>query len=50
MKKIRRIGTALLTLLVCLVFVPSALAHPLGNFSINHYAGLHVSPDSISID
>jgi hypothetical protein len=23
------------------VFVSPALAHPLGNFTINHYAGLH---------
>jgi ABC-type nickel/cobalt efflux system permease component RcnA len=28
----------------------SALAHPLGNFTINHYAGLNVSSESITID
>lgn len=27
-----------------------AAAHPLGNFSINHYAGIRVSPDAIEID
>lgn len=50
MKKFRRTFTVLLTLLVCFVFVPAAFAHPLGNFTINHYAGLHVSSDSIFID
>ncbi len=28
----------------------SALAHPLGNFTVNHYSGIHVSPDEIRID
>jgi len=50
MKSIRRITISILTLLVCFVFVPAAFAHPLGNFTINHYAGLHVGADSISID
>jgi len=27
-----------------------ALAHPLGNFTINHYAGLHVTRDAVMID
>src|ERR1041384_4380548 len=50
MKKIRRILVTTLTLIVSFVFVPVAFAHPLGNFTINHYAGLRVSKDSISID
>ena len=50
MKKLRRTGVAIVTLLVCFIFVPVAFAHPLGNFTINHYAGLLVSKDSISID
>jgi ABC-type nickel/cobalt efflux system permease component RcnA len=50
MKNIRRAFTVLLTLLLSLVFVPVAWAHPLGNFTINHYAGLHVTPNSIDID
>jgi ABC-type nickel/cobalt efflux system permease component RcnA len=34
-----------------LVLLPSiALAHPLGNFTINHYAGLRVEPDAIRLD
>lgn len=37
--------------LVGLVLLPSlALAHPLGNFTINHYAGLRLEPDAIRLD
>jgi nickel/cobalt transporter (NicO) family protein len=50
MNNIRRAFISLLTLIISVVFVPAAFAHPLGNFTINHYAGLHVGPDSISID
>ena len=50
MKKIRRSMTVLLTLILCFTFVPVAMAHPLGNFTVNHYAGLHVSRDQITID
>src|SRR5215216_4061436 len=50
MKNFRRVFTVLTTLIVCFTFVPAALAHPLGNFTINHYTGLTVSRDSISID
>ena len=27
----------------------SALAHPMGNFSINHYAGIHVERDGVEL-
>src|SRR5215216_2393950 len=50
MKNFRRVFISVLTLVVSLVFVPVAFAHPLGNFTINHYAGLLVSSDAISID
>jgi ABC-type nickel/cobalt efflux system permease component RcnA len=50
MKKFRRFLTVIFTLLICFVFVPAALAHPLGNFTINQYAGLRVSRDVIMID
>jgi nickel/cobalt exporter len=50
MKKIRRMTVVMFTLLACFVFVPVAFAHPLGNFTINHYAGLDVSPAAIAID
>ena len=37
--------------LLLLVGVPAvALAHPLGNFTINHYAGLRIGPDRVSVD
>ena len=33
------------------VLVPaSASAHPLGNFTINHYAGLTIAPDHVDLD
>src|SRR5215213_2850731 len=50
MKKIRRASVVTLTLLVCFVFVPAAFAHPLGNFTINQYAGLQVSRESVVLD
>ncbi len=50
MEKIRRVAVLLITLLLTFIVVPVAFAHPLGNFTINHYAGLHVSRDSIAID
>src|SRR5215211_746536 len=50
MKKIRRSLTIISTLLICFSFVPAAFAHPLGNFTINQYTGLHVSQDVIMID
>jgi ABC-type nickel/cobalt efflux system permease component RcnA len=30
--------------------VAGASAHPLGNFTINHYSGIYVSPDEIRVD
>ena len=33
-----------------LVLPAVAMAHPLGNFTINHYAGLHVEPGRIVLD
>ena len=50
MKNFRRIFISLLTITICFVFVPAAFAHPLGNFTINHYAGLSVTSDSIAVD
>ena len=45
----RRAGLALAGGLVLLV--PAiALAHPLGNFTVNHYAGIRVEPDRIVLD
>src|ERR671918_1286204 len=50
MKKFRRFAVVILTLLICFIFVPVAFAHPLGNFTINHYAGLQVSRDAVTVD
>jgi nickel/cobalt transporter (NicO) family protein len=50
MEKIRRTLTVLFTLLICFTFVPAALAHPLGNFTVNQYTGLQVSQDRIMLD
>ncbi|MFD1051915.1 hypothetical protein ACFQ1S_43315 [Kibdelosporangium lantanae] len=38
-----------LTLLGMLLSTGAALAHPLGNFSVNHYDGLHVYPDRVAV-
>lgn len=39
-----------LTLVVAHIVAPAVSAHPLGNFTINHYAGLHISTQAIAID
>jgi nickel/cobalt exporter len=50
MKQFRRSIIILLILLVCFAVVPAAFAHPLGNFTVNQYAGLHVSHEAVTID
>ncbi len=35
---------------ICLFWMPRANAHPLGNFTINHYAGVQVAPNGVGID
>lgn len=50
MKKLYRSLSVILTLLICFIFVPAAFAHPLGNFTVNHYAGLHINPRRVTID
>ena len=37
-------------LLLALAVPAAALAHPLGNFTINHYSGIRVSPERIVVD
>jgi nickel/cobalt transporter (NicO) family protein len=48
----RRVAaTTILAAVTLALVVPAlALAHPLGNFTINHFAALRVSPDRISLD
>ena len=46
-----RRGLAAAMAVVALVLLPTlAAAHPLGNFTINHYAGLRVEADRVVID
>jgi ABC-type nickel/cobalt efflux system permease component RcnA len=47
----RRIAGALLAALALLpLAAPAVLAHPLGNFTINHHAGIRVEPERILLD
>ena len=50
MKKRYRFLAIILTMLICFTCVPTAFAHPLGNFTVNQYAGLHINRDGITID
>ena len=46
----RRAITVIITLWLSLLLPTAAFAHPLGNFTINHYAGLNVSHEMVTID
>ena len=46
----RRAALVVAGLLVALAIPALAMAHPLGNFTINHYAGIRVAETSISLD
>ncbi len=47
----RRRAAALIGGLLAVFLVPAvALAHPLGNFTINHYAGIRVEADRVLLD
>jgi nickel/cobalt transporter (NicO) family protein len=46
-----RLGRAVVAALLVLPFVATGvLAHPLGNFTINHHAGIRVEPDRVLLD
>lgn len=47
---LRRLSPILLSVLLALVVVPAAAAHPLGNFTVNQYTGLHLRPDTLTLD
>jgi nickel/cobalt transporter (NicO) family protein len=49
-RTIRRAVAAVLGALAVAILPAAVLAHPLGNFTINHYAGIRVGPDRIAID
>jgi nickel/cobalt transporter (NicO) family protein len=47
----RRSARALALSAIALFVLPAiALAHPLGNFTINHYAGVRIEPDRVLLD
>ncbi len=47
----RRLGAAVLFGLTAALVIPAlAAAHPLGNFTINHYTGIRVEPDRVLLD
>lgn len=48
--KTGRVAVILLTLVQLVSFPSTAFAHPLNNFTINHYAGLTVRRESVTIE
>jgi nickel/cobalt exporter len=46
----RRMAALVAGVVLVPVVATAALAHPLGNFTINHYAGIRVEPDRILLD
>jgi ABC-type nickel/cobalt efflux system permease component RcnA len=50
MRKLLHCLTWILALITMFLWVPVANAHPLGNFTINHYAGLQVAQSEIEIN
>ncbi len=45
-----RLSLALLGVVLTLLVPAAVLAHPLGNFTINHFAAVRVAPDRVSLD
>lgn len=50
MRKLRRIVVLFFVLLAALAAAPGVQAHPLGNFTINHYAGLLIQTQGVTVD
>jgi nickel/cobalt exporter len=51
MRSIRRLHAALPAAIAGALLLPAvALAHPLGNFTINHHSGLRIEPDRVVVD
>ena len=46
----RRLGVATTAVIGVLLLPGLAAAHPLGNFTINHYTGVRIEPDRILLD
>ncbi|WP_375468862.1 nickel/cobalt transporter [uncultured Nostoc sp.] len=49
-KLLYRLAWSTVIITICLFWMLPANAHPLGNFTINHYAGVQVATDSVGID
>jgi ABC-type nickel/cobalt efflux system permease component RcnA len=49
-RRARRLVAALSAVAAALLVPALVLAHPLGNFTINHYAGLRIEPDRVLLD
>ena len=45
-----RVATSGVAIALLLLLPATALAHPLGNFTINHYAGIRVGADRVTLD
>src|SRR3982750_1076423 len=45
----RRSTLALVAVLITIAAAPSAVAHPLGNFTVNHYARVEVSTREVTV-
>ena len=46
----RRLSAATLAVVILVGLPLVALAHPLGNFTINQFLGLHITTDRIDVD
>ncbi|MEH2419994.1 MAG: sulfite exporter TauE/SafE family protein [Nostoc sp.] len=49
-KLLYRLAWSTAIIAICFFWMPRANAHPLGNFTINHYAGVQVATDGVGID
>jgi len=50
MRAVRLLLAFALSFAALALVVPAASAHPLGNFTINHYSGLRISPTAVLVD
>ena len=49
-RRLGRLGAAIVAAALALAVPAVALAHPLGNFTINHFAALRVAADGVDLD
>ncbi|MDQ6794607.1 MAG: hypothetical protein M3067_07310 [Chloroflexota bacterium] len=49
-RRLRTLAAVVASFAALVLVPPVAFAHPLGNFTINHYAGVRVAVDAISLD